>query len=213
MQKTGVRREGVRIKADNAKKMRCKTLIAVLEQPKYTLDKNFNIGTIIRNCDALGIGKLYIICNDTRTWDQLRTDKHLNATAMSAQKWVYIRTFPTTQACLDHLSKKRFKSIVTSPHVKSQNNYILTENCPLYTSGHLAIWFGNETTGVSDEIVQKADGCLQIPMNGFVESFNLATTTGIVLHHIANIRREYSSNKLKQKMSQSANSYKRKYDA
>jgi tRNA (guanosine-2'-O-)-methyltransferase len=85
--------------------------------------------------------------------------------------------------------------------MKGKANYQLTEECPLYTTGHLAVWFGNESRGVSDEAVTAADGCDSIPMNGgFTESFNLGCTTGIVMHHIANIRREYSQMKAERKI-------------
>ena len=46
-----------RIRADEIKDYRCKNLIAVLEDPKDIR----NIGTVIRNVNALGVEKTYIV--------------------------------------------------------------------------------------------------------------------------------------------------------
>ena len=46
------------------------------------------------------------------------------------------------------------------------------------------MWFGNESKGISDEVTESADMCIQIPMGGIVESLNLGTSTGIILSYI-----------------------------
>ena len=194
-------REGVRRRAEIAKKNRCKTLICVLEFPKYDIDGNFNIGTTMRNCCGIGVGSLYIICDNPQTWQEIRTNQRLKSTSMSSNKWMYTRCFSTTEECIRHLRNKHYKFVVTSPYMKGKANYQLTDICPLYTTGHLAVWFGNETHGVSNEAVAAADGCISIPMNGgFTESFNLGCATGIVMYHIANVRKEYSKNKAERKV-------------
>lgn len=53
-----------------------------------------------------------------------------------------------------------------------------------YTQKKLAVWFGNESRGVSDEVITKSEMCINIPMNGIIESLNLGTDTGIVLYEI-----------------------------
>ena len=58
----------------------------------------------------------------------------------------------------------------------------------------LAVWFGNESIGVSDDAILNSDLCIQINMFGMIESMNLATCTGIVLHTITNQRRNYKIN-------------------
>lgn len=50
-------KSSLRIKADKAKELRCKNLIAVLEEPTDFK----NIGTVVRNINALGVEKLYIV--------------------------------------------------------------------------------------------------------------------------------------------------------
>jgi tRNA G18 (ribose-2'-O)-methylase SpoU len=53
--------------------------------------------------------------------------------------------------------------------------------------------FGNEARGISDLAVQHAEMCVAIPMFGMIESLNLGTTSGIVLHEVTRQRRKYQS--------------------
>lgn len=181
-------RSDIRKRADEIKPYRCKNLIAVLECPKDIK----NIGTVIRNVNALGVEKTYIV--DPRNslpddWQEMRDRKSLSKTSVSAIKWSFVKRFDSTEKCLEHLEKNGFTSIVTSPHVKHKDNYILHE--ANYTHSRLAVWFGNESRGISDLAVENSVFCVSIPMFGMIESLNLGTTTGIVLYEITKQRREY----------------------
>ena len=180
----------VRIRADEIKPFICKNLIAVIENPSDIK----NIGTVIRNVNALGVEKTYIV--DSRKslpddWEEIRERKSLSKSSVSAIKWSFVKRFDSTEACLSHLEKNRFISVVTSPHVKGKKNVILHEGD--YTHPRLAIWFGNESRGVSELAVEKSEMCVSIPMFGMIESLNLGTTSGIVLYEITNQRREYQN--------------------
>ena len=50
-------KKSVRLRADEIKPFRCKNLIAVLENPTDVK----NIGTVIRNVNALGVEKAYVV--------------------------------------------------------------------------------------------------------------------------------------------------------
>ena len=107
-------------------------------------------------------------------------------------KWTFVKRFDSTEACLDHLEEKGFKSIVTSPHVKGKESLYLHEGD--YTVfPKLAVWFGNESRGISSKAVEKSEMCVAIPMFGMIESLNLGTSSGIVLYEITKQRREYQS--------------------
>jgi len=177
-----------RQRADAIKPYQCKNLIAVIENPKDIK----NIGTVIRNVNALGVEKTYIVDPKRKLpddWQDMREKSSLSATSVSAVKWSFVRRFDSTADCFAHLEKNRYESIVTSPHVKGQKNVILHEGD--YTQAKLAIWFGNETLGISDEAVKRSSMCVSIPMFGLIESLNLGTTSGIVLYEITKQRREY----------------------
>ncbi|NNC37078.1 MAG: TrmH family RNA methyltransferase [Acidimicrobiales bacterium] len=178
-----------RKRANEIKDYRCKNLIAVLEWPANIK----NIGTVIRNVNALGVEKTYII--DPRRslpddWQEMRERKSLSKTSVSAIKWSFVKRFDSTEECIEHLRKNRFISVVTSPHVKGKNNAVLHEaDYTVFTK--LAVWFGNEAKGISDVAVEHAELCVSIPMFGMIESLNLGTSTGIVMYEITKQRREY----------------------
>ena len=184
-------KSSARRRADRIKGFRCKNLIAVLECP----DNVANIGTVIRNVNALGVEKVYVV--DPRRdlpddWQDLRERKSVSKTSVSAVKWTFVKRFDTTAECFDYLEKKNFKSIVTSPHVKGKASIFLHEGD--YTEhAKLAVWFGNESRGISEEAVARAEMCVSIPMFGMIESLNLGTSSGIVLYEVAKQRREYQS--------------------
>jgi tRNA (guanosine-2'-O-)-methyltransferase len=178
----------IRQRADEIKEYQCKNLIAVLENP---MDMK-NIGSVIRNANALGVEAIYVV--DSRKslpddWEEIREKKSLFKISVSASKWTFVKRFDTTEECLAHLEKNRFTSIVTSPHIKGKDNFILHKAD--YTQTRLAVWFGNESRGVSDLMVENSEFCVSIPMFGMIESLNLATTTGIVLYEVTKQRREY----------------------
>ncbi|MDC8831388.1 TrmH family RNA methyltransferase [Alteromonas gilva] len=178
----------IRQRADAIKPYRCKNLIAVMEYPTDIK----NIGTVIRNVNALGVEKTYIV--DPKgtlpdDWQDMRERKSLSKPSVSAIKWSFVKRFNSTEECFDHLESNRYTSIVTSPHVKGKDNFILHEAD--YTQPRLAVWFGNESRGISDLAVERSDFCVSIPMFGMIESLNLGTTSGIVLYEITKQRRAY----------------------
>jgi tRNA (guanosine-2'-O-)-methyltransferase len=120
---------------------------------------------VIRNVNALGVEKAYVV--DPRgalpdNWQEMREKSSLSKTSVSAIKWSFVKRFDSTEACLAHLEEKRFVSIVTSPHVKGMKNGVLDEvDYTIYTK--LAVWFGNEARGISDEAVKRSKMCISIP--------------------------------------------------
>ena len=184
-------KSSLRKRADEIKEHRCKNLIAVLEEPNMVK----NIGTVIRNINALGIEKLYVVDSQNRLpddWQEMRERRSLIKPSVSAIKWSFVKTFPSTQACIDHLNNNRFTSVVTSPHIKGKTNVILHE--ANFTQKRLAVWFGNESRGISELAIENSEACIQIEMFGIIESLNLGTSSGIVLYEIAKQRREYQLN-------------------
>ncbi|GGZ65726.1 hypothetical protein GCM10008088_28640 [Mesonia mobilis] len=94
----------LRKKADEVKDLRCKNLIAVLEEPTDIK----NIGTVVRNINALGVEKLYIVDGKKRlpeNWEEMRERKSLLKTSVSAIKWSFVKTFSSTKECIEHLEK------------------------------------------------------------------------------------------------------------
>jgi len=180
-----------RKRADDIKDFRCKNLIAVIEEPENPR----NIGTVIRNVNALGAEKVYVV--DPRhvlsdDWQDLRSEPKLSKLSVSAVKWTFVRRFDSTETCLSHLEKNHFVSVATSPHVKGKTNKFLHE-VDFTEHAKLAVWFGNEARGLSDLAVERSEMCISVPMFGMIESLNLATSSGIVLYEVTKQRRAYAS--------------------
>ncbi len=190
-EESSIPKSSARRRADAIKDYRCKNLIAVIENP----DEMRNIGTVIRNVNALGVEKAYVI--DPRQtlpedWQDMRERKSLSKTSVSAIKWSFVKRFDSTEECIAHLKKNGFISVVTSPHIKGRKNGILEEvDYTVYTK--LAVWFGNEGSGISNLAVEHSEMCIGIPMFGMIESLNLGTSSGIVLYEITKQRRDYQN--------------------
>jgi tRNA (guanosine-2'-O-)-methyltransferase len=182
-------KQTLRARANKVKAFRCKNLIAVIENPTDMR----NIGTIIRNVNALGVEKAYVVTKQELlpdAWKEMRTQRKLSAISASAIKWSFVKKFKDTESCMDHLDKNGFISAVTSPHVKGSKNVVLHEHD--YTQyKKLAVWFGSEGTGIGKVAVKRSKLCINIPMFGIIESLNLGTTSGIVLYEITKQRRAF----------------------
>lgn len=171
----------IRDRIRQVKHLQNKYFICVLENPKDIV----NIASTVRNISAFGIEKLYVIGNNSivKDFETSRNDKRLTNMSVGANKWVFIKQFDTAVDCIAHLRKDRYTIAVTSSHTKGKKNVYLYEE--VFTHKRLAVWFGNESKGISNEAANEADMCIQIPMGGIVESLNLGTSTGIVLSYIS----------------------------
>lgn len=170
----------IRERIRKVKHLRNKYFICVLENP---VDK-MNIAAAIRNVSAFGVEKMYIVGGKGKIndFESSRNNSNLSKLSVGSNKWVFVKYFETTKDCLDHLKKDMYSIAVTSSHIKGKINVNLYDE--VFIQKRLAVWFGNESRGVSDEAVKSADVCIQIPMGGIVESLNLGTSTGIVLGYI-----------------------------
>jgi tRNA (guanosine-2'-O-)-methyltransferase len=107
---------------------------------------------------------------------------------MGAQKWVDINKFDCVSNCLESLKNKGYQIIATTPH----ENDCLLEDFDI--SKPSALFFGTERDGLSEEIMQKADGFLKIPMAGFTESLNISVSAAIIIQNLTNRLRKSEVN-------------------
>lgn len=170
----------VREKIKEVKHLRNRYFICVLENPKDIM----NVAAAIRNVSAFGVEKLYVIGGGDalQNFETSRTNKRLTKLSVGANRWVFVKHFPTATDCIKHLKKNLYTIAVTSSHEKGKNNLELYDE--KFVQSRLAVWFGNETNGISDEAIENADMCIKIPMGGIVESLNLGTSSGIILSFI-----------------------------
>ena len=140
-----------------------------------------NASAVMRSCEVFGIQELNVI--EERYGK--RIDKEI---AMGAQKWVDIKTFDSVVDCVATLKNQGYQIIATTPH----ENDCLMEDFDI--SKPSALFFGTERDGLSEEILQRADGFLKIPMVGFTESLNISVSAAIILQNITNRLRQTNIN-------------------
>ena len=130
-----------------------------------------NTSAVMRSCEVFGIQELNVI--EQRYGKSI--DKEI---AMGAQKWVDINAFDSISGCVDTLKAKGYQIIATTPH---ENDCLMDD---FDISKPSALFFGTERDGLSEEILQKADGFLKIPMVGFTESLNISVSAAIIIQNI-----------------------------
>ena len=132
-----------------------------------------NTSAVMRSCEVFGIQELNVV--EQKYGKTI--DKQI---AMGAQKWVDIIEHSSSQVCIDNLRQKGYQIIATTPH----NDSCTIENFDI--SKPSALFFGTEIDGLSDEVMQQADGYLKIPMVGFTESLNISVSAAIIIQDITN---------------------------
>lgn len=130
-----------------------------------------NTSAVMRSCDVFGIQDLHVI--EERFGK--RVDKEI---AMGAQKWVDIYRHQHATDCIKALRNKGYQIIATTPH----NNATLLHEFDVTQKS--AFFFGTEKLGVSEVVMQEADGYLKIPMYGFTESLNISVSAAIILQEV-----------------------------
>ncbi len=126
-----------------------------------------NVNALLRTCEAFGIQELHAIEGPMKPWDR---NKKIS---QNADKWLDVHRWRSTAECLGHLRAEGFAIYVTHLGPGSRP---LRE---LSFAGKVALVFGNESRGVSDEAVRLADATYAIPMRGFVQSFNVSVAAAI----------------------------------
>lgn len=140
-----------------------------------------NTSAVMRSCEVFGIQELNVV--EQKFGKRIDTE-----IAMGAQKWVDVNRYNTIQNCIDAVKEKGYQVIATTPH---------NDSCMLHEfdiTKRSAIFFGTEKEGLSQEVIDQADGFIKIPMVGFTESLNISVSAAIVIQDITNRLRQSSIN-------------------
>jgi 23S rRNA (guanosine2251-2'-O)-methyltransferase len=132
-----------------------------------------NIGSIFRTSDAFRIEELYL-CGITAT----PPNREINKSALGATESVKWQYFADTSEAVNQLKKDGYKIIAVEQAVGSINLEDYTPD----TSRKIALVFGNEVTGVIEDVMDLVDTCIEIPQFGTKHSFNVSVTAAIVLY-------------------------------
>lgn len=132
-----------------------------------------NIGTIVRTCHAFGIDSIISTTKDIDLFQRKTVEASRGKVFDSS-----FRCFESQEMTLAFLRANNYQIITTSPHGES------IQSLAELTDQPVALIVGNETHGVSEVFMRKADIVVQIPMHGAVESLNVGVATGISIYEL-----------------------------
>jgi tRNA (guanosine-2'-O-)-methyltransferase len=130
-----------------------------------------NISAVMRTCDAVGIQEIYILNTKIP-----RHKKWGAKSSSSAAKWLTIHNFDSVEACVHALRKKYDKLYSTHLTSESRDLYALD------LTERVALIFGNEHSGVSDELQAHVDGNFIIPQVGIIQSLNISVACAVSIY-------------------------------
>jgi len=131
-----------------------------------------NIGSIFRTCDAFLIEAIYL-CGISTT----PPHKEIHKTALGAEESVEWKYFETALQAVEHLQTNHY----TVWGVEQTQNSVSLEKFAIERAKPYALVFGNEVRGIEQEVVDRCEGCIEIPQFGTKHSFNVSVSAGIVL--------------------------------
>jgi tRNA (guanosine-2'-O-)-methyltransferase len=113
--------------------------------------------------------------------------------ALGANKWLDIFQYNNpetnnTLIAIENLRRKGYKIVATTPH---KNDFSLEE---LPVENKIALFFGTEQTGLSENVIEQADYFMQIPMFGFTESYNISVSAALSMYELTKRIRQSSVN-------------------
>ncbi len=160
-----------RAKMDAVLKQRTRHVTFALEN----IYQPHNASAVLRSSEINGIQDLHIIENENR----FSPSKEV---AMGSAKWLTLTHYRdsdnNTLHCMDQLKAKGYQLVATTPH----RNDCCIEDLPV--DKPLALLFGTELEGLSQEAIDHAHQHVRIPMYGFTESYNISVSAALCAYEI-----------------------------
>ena len=130
-----------------------------------------NISAVMRSCDAVGVQEIYVLNTKIP-----RHKKWGERSSSSAHKWLTVHQYTNSKQCFATLREK-FDTILTT--------HLSSDAVSLYETDltqRVALVFGNEHSGVSEEVRNLADGNFIIPQVGMIRSLNISVACAVSLY-------------------------------
>jgi tRNA G18 (ribose-2'-O)-methylase SpoU len=160
-------------KAETVLQLRTSRIILVVEKSH----DDHNQMAILRTAEALGIGNIWVIESA-----KMKEKKVSVAIARTSVQWVEMRSFDTTEECILELRKQGREIWVTDLSQEAECLELGSVQVP--SSPGIALVVGNESRGVSEEMLKAADKRIYLPLFGWADSLNLSVATALVLQRL-----------------------------
>ncbi len=139
-----------------------------------------NVSAVLRTCDAVGVFRVHLVY----VQETPPRKAFARTTSGSAAKWIEIVRHDSIEGCYERLRTDGLRILVTALEAESVDLYETD------LSGPVALVFGNEMRGVSDEAISGADGLISLPMLGMIQSLNISVACAITLYEAMRQRRQ-----------------------
>jgi 23S rRNA (guanosine2251-2'-O)-methyltransferase len=136
-----------------------------------------NVGSIFRTADAFLVASIFL-CGITAQ----PPHKEIIKSALGATESVHWQWFENVTDAIFEARKRNFLVYA----VEQTNQSIALNNFDFVGNSSLALIFGHEVTGVSQEAINLCDNCIEVPQHGHKHSLNISVCCGIVLWHVFN---------------------------
>jgi tRNA (guanosine-2'-O-)-methyltransferase len=142
-------------------------------QPDFSLvleniNDPHNLSAVLRSCDAVGILEVCLLYHSGQKIPRISA-----TSSATASKWMYIRKFDNIQSCYDYLHSSGKKILTTQLSKDAKSLYEIDFTEPV------ALVFGNEHSGVSEEAWKQSDGNFIIPQVGMTQSLNISVAAAV----------------------------------
>jgi len=139
-----------------------------------------NAAAVWRSADAFGFQKIDLVFSVEKSFNPKKVGKKSSA---SANKWLSFKTFKSINECYKELKNEGYKIYATVLDEDSKNL-----QSTIFSLRKIALVFGNEHRGLSEEAIKGADEKIYIPMRGMVQSLNLSVSAGILMYEVSRQR-------------------------
>lgn len=157
-----------RLQPEQSKSAAKHSLIVILDDVRSM----HNVGSAFRTCDAFAAEALYL-CGYTPT----PPHRDIHKTALGATETVTWKHFANTGEAVAAARAEGYKIFA----VEQAHNSIPLNRFVWNPSDKIALVFGNEVSGVNDDVLAGADRCIEIPQWGAKHSLNISVSLGVVL--------------------------------
>ena len=159
-----------RARIDAVLDRRIQSVVVVVEAVR----RRHNTSAILRTAEAFGLHEVHLVTGGFHP---------SRGAARGAERWLDLHRHDTTRGCLEALKARGFQVWVADP----TDEAVLPAQIPV--DGPVALLFGSELVGVSDEARALADGTVALPMRGLTASLNVSSAAACLILDVAERRR------------------------
>jgi tRNA (guanosine-2'-O-)-methyltransferase len=142
--------------------------------------QSHNISAAVRSAECFGVQDVHIIENPAFK----NYDAH-NGITRGASEWITIYRHEAISDCIAFLKERDYIVVATTPHHELAGEKSFHQLNTLPIDSKIALLFGTEISGISDDAIKQADAFVSIPMYGFTESLNISVSVSICLYDIS----------------------------